>query len=108
LSLHASALAVGALASIGWAAWPLIGLPVGVWVDRLPRRPLLVGADLIRFVLIGSIPIAWAFGALTLPQLLVVAALAGAARVVFELTFTVALPDVVKSEDLADAKGASS
>jgi MFS family permease len=105
LSLHASALAVGALASIGWAAWPLIGLPVGVWVDRLPRRPLLVGADLTRFVLIGSIPIAWAFGALTLSQLLIAAALAGAARVVFELTFTVTLPDVVKPEDLADANG---
>ena len=105
LSLHASAIAVGALASIGWAAWPLIGLPVGVWVDRLPRRPLLVGADLVRLVLIGSIPVAWALGVLSLTQLLVVALLAGAARVVFELTFTVALPDVVKPDDLADANG---
>src|SRR5581483_5434836 len=105
LSLHASAIAVGALASISWAAWPLIGLPVGVWVDRLPRRPLLVGADLVRLLLLGSLPLAWAFGALSLVQLLVVAALAGAARVVFELTFTAALPDVVKPEDLADANG---
>lgn len=105
LSLHASPIAVGALASIGWAAWPLIGLPVGVWVDRLPRRPLLVGADLIRLALIASIPLAWAFGSLTLAQLLVVAALAGACSVVFELTFTAAIPDVVKPYDLADANG---
>ena len=105
LSLHASPLAVGALASVAWAAWPLIGLPVGVWVDRLPRRPLLVGADLVRLVLIGSVPLAWALGSLTIVQLLAVAALAGAASVVFELTFTAAIPDVVKAHDLADANG---
>ena len=62
LSLHASPLAVGAIVSVSWAAWPLIGLPAGVWVDRLPRRPLLVGADLMRLVLIASLPVAWAFG----------------------------------------------
>jgi MFS family permease len=105
LSLHASPIAVGALTSVSWAAWPLIGLPVGVWVDRLPRRPLLVGADLLRLVLIGSVPLAWAFGRLTFAQLLAVAALAGAATVVFDLTFTAALPDVVPPEDLADANG---
>src|SRR5579872_84829 len=105
LSLHSSALAVGALSSLSWAPWPLIGLPVGVWVDRLPRRPLLVGADLIRLCLIASLPVAWAFGALTLGQLLVVAVLAGACSVVFDLTFTAAVPDVVATADLHEANG---
>jgi MFS family permease len=103
LSLHASAFAVGGLAALGWAAWPLIGLPVGVWVDRLPRRPLLVAADLIRLCLIGSLPLAWALGRLTIVQLLVVAALAGACSVVFDLTFTAAIPDAVAPDDLAEA-----
>jgi MFS family permease len=105
LSLHASPLAVGAIVSVSWAAWPLVGLPVGVWVDRLPRRPLLVGADLVRLVLIASLPVAWAFGRLTMVQLLVVAGLAGACTVVFDLAFTAAVPDVVPPEDLHDANG---
>ena len=105
LSLHASPLAAGALVSISWAAWPLIGLPVGVWVDRFPRRPLLVGADLLRLVLIGSVPVAWAFGSLTMTQLFVVALLAGACSVVFDLTFTSAVPDVVPADELDEANG---
>ena len=105
LSLHASPFAAGALVSISWAAWPLIGLPVGVWVDRFPRRPLLVGADLLRLVLIGSVPVAWAFGSLTMTQLFVVALLAGACTVVFDLTFTSAVPDVVPADELDEANG---
>jgi len=105
LSLDASPLAVGALTSLSWAAWPLIGLPAGVWVDRLPRRPILVSADLVRLVLVLSIPVAWASGHLTLAQLLVVATFAGACSVFFDLTFTAAVPDVVPPEDLASANG---
>jgi MFS family permease len=105
LTLKASAFTVGALGAVSWAAWPLIGLPVGVWVDRLPRRPLLVSADLVRLVLIASVPLAWAFGDVAIAQLMVVAALAGACSVIFDLTFTSAVPDVVQPAELADANG---
>ena len=105
LTLKTSAFTVGALGAISWAAWPLIGLPVGVWVDRLPRRPLLVAADLMRLALIASVPIAWAFGRVGIGQLFVVAALAGACSVVFDLTFTAAIPDIVAPVDLAEANG---
>jgi MFS family permease len=37
----------------------LIGLFVGVWVDRLPRRPVLLLADLGRAMLFGAVP-CWA------------------------------------------------
>src|SRR5262245_37061096 len=47
----------------------LLSLPVGAWADRLRCRPLLVAADLGRFVLLGSIPLAAAFDVLTLAQL---------------------------------------
>ncbi|MGH3371397.1 MAG: hypothetical protein ACRDPR_15515, partial [Nocardioidaceae bacterium] len=42
----------------------LFGLPAGVWVDRLPRRPVLVRADLGRAVLLGTVPLAWTLGLL--------------------------------------------
>ena len=36
----------------------LVGLVAGVWVDRLPRRPILVASDLGRALVLGSVPVA--------------------------------------------------
>jgi len=60
LVLGASAGQVGALNAVAFLAWPVLGLFVGVWVDRLRRRPILIAADLGRALLIGSIPAAYA------------------------------------------------
>lgn len=103
LSLHASSLTVGFLNAAGWSAWGVLSLAAGVWVDRLPRRPLLIGADVIRLVLIGSVPLAWSLGLLTIAQLLVVAAVASACGVVFGLAYTAHVPHVVATEDLTEA-----
>ena len=103
LSLHASSLTVGFLNAAGWSAWGVLALVAGVWVDRLQRRPLLIGADLIRLAMIGSIPVAWAVGALTIAQLIVVAAVASACGVVFGLAYTAHVPHVVAPGDLNEA-----
>src|SRR6266536_2582592 len=47
---------VGALASVEWLPWLLVGLPAGAWVDRSRKRPLLIACDLARVVLLGSVP----------------------------------------------------
>jgi MFS family permease len=103
LALHAGALTVGFLNAAGWSAWGALALVAGVWVDRLRRRPLLVSADLVRLVLIASVPAAWALGVLTIPQLLVAAAVASACGVFFGLAYTAHVPDVVAAEDLGEA-----
>jgi MFS family permease len=36
----------------------LAGPFVGVWVDRLRRRPIMIAADIGRFALLATIPIA--------------------------------------------------
>lgn len=64
LTLHATALQMGLLRAAGAVPALLIGLFAGVWVDCLPRRPLLVWADLGRAALLGSIPCAALLGAL--------------------------------------------
>src|SRR6266540_2459579 len=46
---------------------------VGVWVDRLRRRPIMIAADIGRAALLASIPAAYALDALTMEQLYVVA-----------------------------------
>jgi len=68
-TLHASAGEMGVLAATGRAPIVVVGLLAGVWVDRVRRRPLLVGADLGRALLLGSIPVAASLSLLTLPVL---------------------------------------
>jgi hypothetical protein len=76
-TLHASTFEVGVLTAASTAAFLIVGLPAGVWVDRLRRRPVMIAADLGRMVALGSIPVAYAFGDLRLVQLYVVTLLAG-------------------------------
>lgn len=89
----------------------LVGLMAGVWVDRLRRRPVMIIADLIRAVLVGSIPVAAFLGALGMAQLYVVAFLVGLLTVFFEVANHAYLPGLVEREHLVEANsklGASS
>ena len=100
LTLHASPLQLGLLTASGTLAFALIGLPAGAWVDRWPRRPILIASDLARTVLLVSIPIAALLGVLTIAQLIVVSLLAGFARVFFDLAYQSYLPTVVGKDGL--------
>lgn len=105
LTLHATPLEVGALQAAATLAFLLIGLPAGAWVDRLAKKPMLLRADLMRAVLFGSIPLAAALDALTLPHLMAVALLAGVATVLFDIAHYAYLPAVVAKADLTEANG---
>jgi len=103
LILQASPAQVGVLNAAGTLAWPALGLFAGVWVDRLRRRRILVTTDLVRAVLLGSIPLIFALGHLSLLQLLLVAGLVGAMTVFFDLAATAHVPSLVPRSDWADA-----
>lgn len=100
--LHATAFEVGVLAALEWLPWLLIGLPAGVWVDRSRRRPLMVGCDLARTVLVASVPVAAAFDVLSIGQLLVVAFATGVATVLFQVAYQSYLPSLIEVDDLAE------
>lgn len=101
--LHATAFEVGALAALEWLPWLLIGLPAGVWVDRSRRRRLMIGADLIRAVLLAAVPVAAGFGVLHLALLFVVAFGVGLATVIFQVAYQAYPPSLVDRGDLAEA-----
>jgi predicted MFS family arabinose efflux permease len=102
-SMHASTLTVGLLVSAETAAFALIGLPAGAWVDRLRRRPVLVAADALRAVLLASVPIAWWLGVLSLAQVFGVALGTGFCTVFFDVAYQSHLPDLVDHADLVTA-----
>lgn len=105
VTLHAGTFAVGALSAAVWLPWLVIGLPAGAWVDRLPRRPVMLVCDAVSAVLFVSVPVAAWLGVLSLAQLLVVAVLTGAAGVFFFTAYRVYLPSLVDQDELAGAIG---
>lgn len=102
LVLHATTFEVGVLTALGMAAFLLIGLPAGAWCDRIRRRPVMIAADLARVVLLVSVPIAAAFGVLTLGQLFAVALLHGVATVFFDVSYQSYLPSLVARSELVE------
>ena len=102
LTLHAGGVVVGLLTAAWAIAWGAFGLVAGVWTDRLPRRRLMIACDLARLVLLASVPVAYAFGALTLSQLLLVAVLGAIANVFFSTASATYVPEILEAEDFAD------
>jgi MFS family permease len=102
LVLDATAFEMGLLRAARLAPGFLFGLLAGVWVDRLRRRPLMIGSDLGRAALLGSIPVAATLGMLRVEQLYVVAFLAGALTVVFDVAVQSYLPTVLTREELLE------
>src|SRR5919202_2022510 len=75
-----------------------IGLLVGPLVDRLSRRQLMVGADLLRFGVFVALPFTT-----SATQVVALAAVAGVATGFFRPAVYAGLPNLVQDSDLAGA-----
>jgi MFS family permease len=102
LVLDASTFEVAALSAIEFLPFLLFSLPAGVWVDRLPRRPILVVADFGRAVALVTIPIAAAVDVLTIWQLFAVGFATGVLTVFFDVAYQSYLPALVDRKELVD------
>ena len=100
--LDATPFEVGLLTTFETAAFLLVGLPAGAWVDRLRRRNVLITGDLGRALLLGSLPLAWMFDVLTLPQVYAVALLTGVLTVFFDVAYQSYLPFLVGRDHLIE------
>ncbi len=103
--LRASTFEVGALTAAAYAAFALIALPAGAIVDRRAKRRVMIWCDAARMLIIGSVPVAAAFGVLTLGQLYAVAVTAGVCTVFFDVSYQSYLPVLIGTEDLVDGNG---
>jgi MFS family permease len=101
-TLHASALTVGVLGAATWLPYLLISLPAGAWVDRFPRRPVMIASNIVSAVLFASVPAAAWLDRLTVTHLLVVAFCTGLAKVFFRTAYQAYLPVVVGEKDLTE------
>jgi MFS family permease len=102
LVVQASPFEVAALGAVQFVARMILALPAGVWVDRVPRKRVLVGADLGRALVLLAIPIAAVSGLVSMWLLYVVAFLAAALTVFFDIGYQAILPDLVARPRLAE------
>lgn len=102
LVLEASPAQMGFLTAAGAIPSLLVGLFVGVWVDRYRRRPILIAADLGRAALLFAIPVAAILGMLRIEHLYVVAFLVGTLELFFDVAHRSFLPSLVKREQLVE------
>lgn len=103
IGLGASNLQVGLLRALDAAAFPVLGLLVGALADYGDARRLLISADLVRLVALGSVPVSAALGVLTMSQLYVVAAVVGVGFVFSTIPFMAVVPRLVDRPLLAPA-----
>jgi MFS family permease len=103
--LAATPFEMGVLSALETAAFLLIGLPAGAWVDRWRRKRVLVTNDLIRGLALATLPLAWAMHALSLPLLFVVATITGTATVFFDVAYQSYLPALVDRHQIVDGNG---
>ena len=103
LTLGASALEMGVLAAAGQVPFLLFSLPAGAWIDRLPRRPVLIATDVASSLLLVSVPLAVLFGGPNFPHLVVVAFGVGTMTVVSEVAHYAYVPSLVGRERLTES-----
>lgn len=103
LTLAATPAQLGLLAAVGSLPVLVFGLFVGAWVDRLPRRPIMIAADITRLLLLLAIPAAALTNRLSMELLYVTLALLGVLGLVFETAYRAYLPALVPREQLPEA-----
>jgi MFS family permease len=102
LGFAASPAQAGFLIAAPWLTFLVVGLPAGALIDRLPRRRVMVFADLGRFAALLSVPAAFGLGWLSLPWLYAVAATTGVLGVFSHVAYRSILPALVTRNELLD------
>lgn len=105
LWLSHSAVQAGLVGSCEALPYIVLSLPAGVLVDRLPRRPLLLGASLVSMAAFATIPLTAAVHELSMAQVYGVAFVSGCATVVFAVAQQAALPVLVSDAYIGQAAG---
>lgn len=101
----------GAL-SLVFFAWTapmvLVFLVAGVMTDRVDRRWMMIGADVIRGVSLGILGVMSIAGDLTLGWMYVLVAIYGVGDALFMPAFTAIVPDIVPDDLLLEANSLDS
>lgn len=103
--LTGSALDLGIAVAVEMLPYPLFGLILGAWADRVDRKRLMIWTDVARAVVIGSIPVAAGLGILSVWWLYVAVFIASTLTIAFQAAEFAAIPSLVERDELVTANG---
>ncbi len=102
LTLKVNGFQLGVISALGFIAFPTMGLFVGVWMDRMKRKPVMVVVNLIQVAALASVPAAFALGSLTVYQLYAVALVMGTTTLFYDVAYQSYLTSLVEKEDVVE------
>ncbi|HEX6478201.1 MAG TPA: MFS transporter [Ktedonobacteraceae bacterium] len=103
--LSGSALDLGLASAATWVPYPLFGLFIGAWVDRVNRKGLMIGLDIARAAVLAVLPALALFGHLPIWWIYLVTFINSTLTVGFQGATNAAIPSLVDQDDLLKANG---
>lgn len=103
--LSGSALDLGLASAATWVPYPLFGLFIGAWVDRVNRKGLMIGLDIARAAVLAVLPALALLGHLPIWWIYLVTFINSTLTVGFVSATNAAIPSMVPQDDLLKANG---
>ncbi len=105
LALGAGVGETGLIAAAQTLPFLLLSLPLGLLADRVPRGLLMAGAEAVRALALGAIPVLAAFGWVSVGALAVLGFLAATGTAAYSVAAPSLVPALVPRAGLAAANG---
>ncbi|PAV29354.1 hypothetical protein CIL05_10795 [Virgibacillus profundi] len=95
VNLHGTAVDVGWVNASGWLPYVLLGLAVGVLIDRIHRKLVLVVTDIGRGILLTMICLTAVFDVISIGWLMVIMILFGILSIFNDAAYQSLVPEIV-------------
>ncbi len=105
LLLNAGPGDIGLLAAVQTLPFLLLALPLGLMVDRMPRRRLMIAAEVLRATSLAALLAGMLMGLLSVGYLAVLGFLGAVGTVAFSVAAPALVPSLVPRAALAQANG---
>src|SRR2546429_911873 len=103
--LSGSALDLGLASAATWGPYPLFGLFIGAWGDRVNRKRLMIGLDICRAAILAVLPLLALLGHLPIWWIYLVTFINSTLTVGFQGATAAAIPSMVPQDGLVKANG---
>jgi MFS family permease len=103
--LTGSAINLGVTSAAEMLPYLLFGLVIGAWVDRLNRKRMMIVVDVLRAVVVATIPLLAALHVLSVWHIYAVGFVSSTLTIFFQSGEFAAIPSLVETDDLVTANG---
>jgi MFS family permease len=103
ITLTDNTILISLLGAMVMLPWLLFAIPIGTLVDRLDRRHILAGTNLLRSAVVGSLAFAIAADVVTIGLLIAAAFIIGSCEVAADTTSQSLIPQIVDEKQFEKA-----